>query len=197
MSKDFTRENVTANDVTVNEFIQQFTEVLEMNEKLVSSNEYMLWLEQFMSSRTGFLDDDWLYKSEEISKEDYARVEQLSCFISGIRSYAARNFIRLESDDDYDSHVFIKFNEIGYEIGTFSGQGTVAYCHRVDISTDKNFIDFNDIMTNKVPENVAIITEKLDAMANIAKEILKLGAPANAITSKIKSVLAEYVEGDE
>ena len=191
MSKDFTRENVTANDVTVNEFIQQFTEVLEMNEKLVSSNEYMLWLEQFMSSRTGFLDDDWLYKSEEISKEDYARVEQLSCFISGIRSYAARNFIRLESDDDYDSHVFIKFNEIGYEIGTFSGQGTVAYCHRVDISTDKNFIDFNDIVTNKKQDNVDSITDKLNELDSLVGDLLELGTPEDAILSRVSKSLSK------
>lgn len=191
MSKDFTRENVTANDVTVNEFFEQFIEALEMNEKLVSSNEYMLWLEQFMSSRTGFLDDDWLYKSEEISKEDYARVEQLSCFISGIRSYAARNFIRLESDDDYDSHVFIKFNEIGYEIGTFSGQGTVAYCHRVDISTDKNFIDFNDIVTNKKQDNVDSITDKLNELDSLVGDLLELGTPEDAILSRVSKSLSK------
>lgn len=191
MSKDFTRENVTANDVTVNEFFEQFIEALEMNEKLVSSNEYMLWLEQFMSSRTGFLDDDWLYKSEEISKEDYARVEQLSCFISGIRSYVARNFIRLESDDDYDSHVFIKFNEIGYEIGTFSGQGTVAYCHRVDISTDKNFIDFNDIVTNKKQDNVDSITDKLNELDSLVGDLLELGTPEDAILSRVSKSLSK------
>lgn len=190
MSKDFTRESVTANDVTVNEFFKQFIEALEMNEKLVSSNEYMLWLEQFMSSRTGFLDDDWLYKPEEISKEDYERVEQLSCFLSGIRSYAARNFIRLESDDDYDSHVFIKFNEIGYEIGTFSGQGTVAYCHRVDISTDKNFIDFNDIVTNKKQDNVDSITDKLNELDSLVSVLLELGTPEDAILSRVSKSLS-------
>lgn len=190
MSKDFTRESVTANDVTVNEFFKQFIEALEMNEKLVSSNEYMLWLEQFMSSRTGFLDDDWLYKPEEISKEDYERVEQLSCFLSGIRSYAARNFIRLESDDDYDSHVFIKFNEIGYEIGTFSGQGTVAYCHRVDISADKNFIDFNDIVTNKKQDNVDSITDKLNELDSLVSVLLELGTPEDAILSRVSKSLS-------
>lgn len=196
MSKDLERRSDVSIENLIKELHEQVSKATELTEKLVSNAEYMLWLEKFTTSNPEFTDDAWLYFPEEISKYDYEMVSMLQYFLDGIKRYAHTNYIPMEGDV-YDYHFSLKFNNIDYKIGAVSGQGTYTYCCRENISTDKRFIDFNDIMTNKVQDNVAIITEKLNAMANIAKEILNLGAPEDAITSKLETVFQEYFEGGE
>lgn len=197
MGKDSRQNNISSSDSNkfVNELIQQITQSQKLTKELVSNDNYIRWLEEFTSSRSGFLDNEWLYNPEGISPKNAEKIDQFQYFVSGIMDYANRNFIPYGYDGD--ESISIKFNGIGYDICRISGQGTYCGCHRTNITPDKHFIDFNDIISNKVQDNVAIITEKLDTIASIAKEILELGAPKHAISSRIKTVLHEYVKGGE
>jgi len=172
----------------INEVVADLILSQELPETLVSNTEYILWLENFTITNPSFGDDNWLYYPEKISKEDSKRVSELCSFFKGITQYADRNFIPF-CHNDYDTYTFIKFNNIGYKIGIISGQGSFAYCERVDISSNNVFIDFNDIINNKKQENVDYICEKLDSMSSIIEELLKIGVPAEVISTKVQNTL--------
>lgn len=174
----------------VNEVVAALVHSQEMAKRLVSNNEYILWLENFTIANPTFGDDTWIYYPDKLSKEDSERVDELCSFFNGIMEYADRNFMPV-CHDSYDTYAFIKFNNIGYKIGIMSGQGSFAYCERVEISSDNVFIDFNDIMTNKKQENVDYISKKLDSMSGIIEELLKLGVPAKTISAKVQTTLNE------
>lgn len=142
---DLTQEQ---QDELINEVVESWMRSRELVKTLISDPEYILWLENFTISNPAFEDDTWLYQSDEISKEDSERVDELNLFFEGIMECANHNFIPL-CYDEYGTYVFIKFNNIGYKIGQMVGQGSITYCERVDISSDSIFIDFNDIMNNK------------------------------------------------
>lgn len=184
--KDF-----TADEQFIQEVINRMLKDEELSKATVSNTDYVLWLEKFTESNPGFVDDQWQYSPDELSKEDSEKVDMLQYFLNGIRYYAYDNYIPMEGET-YDYHFFFKFNDIGYEIGSVSGQGTYTYCHREEISPDKHFIEFNDIMTNKVQDNVAVITEKLDILSSVVRGLLTLGAPEDRILSCVTKVLDEH-----
>ncbi len=187
--KDF-----TADKKFIQEFINRMLEDEERSKAAVSNTDYVLWLEKFTESYPGFVDDQWQYSPNELSKEDSEKVDMLQYFLSGIRYYAYDNYIPMEGEDLYDYHFFFKFNGIGYEIGSVSGQGTYTYCHREEISPDKHFIEFEDIMTNKVQDNVAAIKENLEVLNSVVRGLLALGAPEDRILSCVTKVLDEHAD---
>lgn len=158
----------------MNECIAALIRREELAKALISNTEYILWLENFTVVNPSFEEDSWLYYPEKISKEDSERVNELCCFFNGITKYADQNFIPVHYSD-FDTYVFVKFNNIGYKIGIISGQGSFAYCERVDISADNSFINFNDVINNKKQENVDYIREKLNSISSIIEELLKMG----------------------
>ena len=172
----------------VNEAAASLMHSQELVKTLISNTEYILWLENFTISNPAFEDDTWLYQSDEISKEDSERVDELNSFFEGIMEYADRNFIPL-CYNEYSTYIFIKFNNIGYRIGVMVGQGSVTYCERVDISSDNIFIDFDDIMNNKKQENVDYICERLDSISSIIQELLKVGVPEKIFFSMVQKAL--------
>ncbi len=185
--------NVTSErkEEILNQVIANLIHRQELAKTLVSNTEYILWLERFTSLNPVFKDDDWVYCSEEISEEDSIRVNELCSFFDGIAEYANRNFIPF-CNNDYDSYIFIKFNNIGYRIGIISGQGSFSYCERVGISSDNFFIDFDDIVNNKRQENVDYICEKLDSMSNIIKELLNVGVSEKVISKAVENAFEKY-----
>lgn len=186
------RKEISTVKEAVNKVLADLIRTQELEKELVSNTEYILWLENFTSTHTYWSDDTWLYCPEKISKEDYKRVEELHCFFNGIVDYAERNFIPTYNDEyGYDTYIFIQFNNVGYRIGEMIGQGTLAYCERVDISSDNVFIDFNDIIINKKQENVDDIEKKLDSMCKIIEELISMGVPAKSISKRVQNALDE------
>lgn len=175
----------------VNEVIEALIRSQERAKSIVADNEYMLWLEGFTTMHPYFSDDSWLYNREAISKEDMAKVEELCSFFNGITSYADRNYLPTYGED-YDISVFIKFNNNGYQIGIMSGQGSFTHCSRVDITPDKYFIDFNDIVANKKQEHVDSVTQKLSSISSMIAELLENGVPASAISATVKDAFKNH-----
>ncbi len=177
--------------------IREMIKGLEKSQKraktIVADNVYMLWLENFTNTIPIFSDDTWLYSPNELSKEDAEKVEELCSFFNGIAEYAERNFLPIYSKD-YTTYVCIKFNNIGYEIGWISGQGTYSYCERVEISSERFFIDFNDVIANKKQFHVDLVSESLDKISSLIEQLLSSGVPAKAITSRVNDIIGKYTK---
>ena len=121
---------------------------------LFYSYDYMNWLNKFTASNKGFSLEDFLYFPEKISKEDLDKVNNLGLFFEGIMEYADKNYI-YPSTYEYQSYYGIKdnVNEAYYKIGVIEGQGGSFFCDRVEPTSELDFIDFNDIMDDKIRDN--------------------------------------------
>lgn len=172
----------------INEVISAFESAQEKAKLIVSNNEYILWLESFTASHPRFTDDAWLYSPEEISKEDYAKVTDICSFFDGIIHYANKNYLRTYDECD-GQYVYIKFNNIGYNIGIRHGQGSYVYCKRVKISAEHFFIDFNDVMNDKEQDHVDFVNSEFYKMSLIIKGLLDLGVSETAICKIVESTI--------
>lgn len=193
MKKTFEDEVARKKDLEdgINEVIAGLIKSQERAKSIVADTSYMLWLENFTNSIPIFSDDSWLYHPDEISKEDAEKVNDLCSFFNGISAYAERNFLPIYSKD-YTSYVCIKFNNIGYEIGLVSGQGTYAYCQRVEVSSDRVFIDFNDIVANKKQTHVEQVTKTLDKISLLIEQLLICDIPVEAISTRIQDTINKF-----
>ena len=182
------RESAIEN--AVNEVLQELINSAEKAERLVSNTKYMLWLEEFTAKNHGFSDDSWLYNSEKLSAIDSENVHNLCSFFNGIAKYADNNFLPVYSEDAHESHVYIQFNGIGYEIGVVVGQGAYTYCQRLNIFSDKRFINFNDVVANKKQKNVDHINKQLNKLSASIHTLMDMGVPIKAITGTIEDALS-------
>ena len=169
---------------------RHYFDSIKKPKEIVSNSEYILWLEKFTEKYPSFSDDDWLYKEDEISKEDKMKVYDLQFFIKEIDDYAIRNYIAEQSDNlgFYNHYYLIKYNNIGYKISTIIGQDVVDSCERIDKITD-DFIDFQDIIDNKKPKSAYVIEDKFDELSVIIKELLELKASKRSIEDVVGKLL--------
>ena len=160
--------------------------------RLFSSYDYMNWLNSFTANTKGFSDEDFLYFPEKISKEDLDKVNNLGLFFEGIEKYADKNYI-YPTMYEYQSYYGIKdnANEVYYKIGVIEGQGGSFFCERVEPTNDQLFIDFNDIMDDKVRDNVKKIETDLDNMSNLISFIHENGVPLEAIKDTFDKTISE------
>ncbi len=195
MKNDYEARNTLAKDVSsgINDVIEGLIKSQERAKSIVADNVYMLWLEKFANIYPLFSDDTWLYKPDAIPKEDSENVAELCSFFNGLSAYAEKNFLPTYSED-YTSYICIKFNNVGYEIGLVSGQGTYAYCQKVDISSGRFFIDFNDIVADKKQPHVDEVDETLSKISNLIERLLISGVPVTAIYARINDTIDKYTE---
>lgn len=159
-------------------------------QEMFANSEYIDWLSHFTIENQNFSDDMWLYFPEKISKEDGSRVNDLCLMYEGIDKYASANYI-FPYHCDFGNFYKIKFNDVGFEIGTLSGQGTIFFCSRVSIEDEKEFIDFNDIINNKKSDNVTTIENSLSELSEHVISLSNNGVPLEAITNTLNSTLSK------
>lgn len=190
--------------------ITSFLERIKREEKekkeLVEKTDYIKWLESFTKKYPDFSDDTWLYKQDEISKEDYANVSKLSTFFSVISDFADKYYIAAHACDwGSGLSYFIKYNEIVYEIGTIVGQGAVSYCCVTDYDRnltavgDSIVINFEEIanpleITRVRAALVENQLERIDDLFNILANNKTLNIPIEAIIERSDKVLKELKE---
>ena len=159
---------------------------------IFSSYDYMNWLNSFTVDTKGFSDEDFLYFPEKISKDDLDKVNNLELFFEGIEKYADKNYI-YPTMYEYQSYYGVKdnANEVYYKIGVIEGQGGSFFCERVEPTNDQLFIDFNDIMDDKVRDNVKKIEADLDNMSNLVISLYNKGIPLEAIKETLDKTINE------
>lgn len=161
---------------------------------LVSNTKYILWLEHFTTKYPSFCSEQ-CFSPEELSDDDLENVDSLPLFLEGITNYASKNFlpitpITLGVNSGY--YVLIKFNGIGYMLSVKHIQVSYNYCSRVDISSDKNFIDFNDIMNSTKQKHVDFVLSKLNELSNLLNDMLASGVPESEISSVVDSAIEKH-----
>lgn len=159
---------------------------------LFSSYDYMNWLNRFTADTKGFSDEEYLYFPEKISKDDLDKVNNLGLFFEGIEKYADKNYI-YPTMYEYQSFYGVKdnVNEVYYKIGVIEGQGGSFFCERIEYTSEQPFIDFNDIMNDKVRDNVKEIGTDLDNMSNLVLSLYNKGVPLEAIKETLDKTISE------
>ena len=126
-------------------FFQLLKEKEEAEKQTISNYDYISWLEQFTQSYGVFSEDSWLYKKEELSDGNYAKVETLRLFFNAISNYCRKFHINIECQGELFENVHIKHNNVGYELGLVVDQGSYVYVHRETPQDDA--ICFDNIIT--------------------------------------------------
>lgn len=183
-----TPESKAAREEAYKEFIIKEKERSEKTNKLMSNTEYINWLYKFTQDKERFSDDDWLYYPERISKYDRDNVKDLGLFYEGVSNYAQQNHI-YPTPCDFGDFYKIKFNDFGFEIGIMIGQGTVFFFNKSILENEKEFIDFNDIMTGKKQDNVDYINATLDSLSNMVVNAYESGVPIVAIINTLDNTI--------
>jgi len=168
--------------------VQQEAENIKI-QAIFSNNNYINWLESFTVEHQSFSDDDWLYCPEIISQEDRENVTNLRLFYEGIERYAKDNYI-YPPECDYGGYYNIKFENCGYEIGMLEGQGTIVFfCNRKEFNKDLEYIEFEDIASNKKRNTTDIIAQQLEDLSNAVLELYKNGVPLDALVETLDTTL--------
>ena len=121
----------------------------EKTNRIIYSDCYLLWIEQFTLKNPCFSSDILLYSQEGITDEETDMIGDLHFLYEIIEDYANRN--TLPAFNCYHGQYYkISYNNICYKIGVISGQGTHFFTRRVNTENKDNFIDFNIIMKERV-----------------------------------------------
>ena len=160
---------------------EKIRKINEQKKEILSSPDYMLWLQDFIAREGVFCDDDMLYSFIDISDTDKKQIEKLGLLYEIIESYASKNYIYPQVGNT-NCYFRLKYEDVGYKIGVIPRQGTTFYCEREDINKEEAYIDFNDIVNNYEYESTKIIKEQLDDFANSIISLYEKGIPFEAIT---------------
>ena len=154
----------------IERYIAEQKEKDEKIKNIMSNIAYIEWLKQFTQDKEGFSDDDWLYFPEKINESDRENVKNLCLLYEGIDKYSQQKHI-YPIPCEFGNFYRVKLNGFGFEIGILVGQGTVFFFNKASLEDDKEFIDFNDIMTRKKQDNVDQInsTFKKEAQPKVRK----------------------------
>lgn len=181
------------------EYMEKFWKEIEERERqkkeLVEKTDYIKWLENFTKEHPSFSDDTWLYRQDEISKEDYANVCKISRFFSAIERYADKNYI---SGIPYcrGQYYSIEYNGKVYEIGTIIGQGAVSFCNTEDVDKEATVIKFEELANPSGATRVrtALIENQLKRINDLFNNLVNnknLNIPIEAIIARSEKVLTE------
>ena len=153
-------------------FFEKMSQKEAEKKALVSSFDYISWLEAFTQTYESFADDSWLYQTDEIEEADNQNVGKLSLFFKSLSEYCRRYYISVACDDAYEAErIHIKHNGVGYHFGLVTGQGAHVYVKREIPESDA--IEFGDIVENVEPQN---FEAKKDAMAKLELLVLEMKA---------------------
>lgn len=131
--------------------------------RIVYSDYYLSWLEQFTLKNHCFSDDILLYSQDEISDEERDMILDLHLLYIIIDDYADSNNLFAFNCND-GQYYKICYNDVYYKIGVISGQSTHFFARMVSTEDKDNFIDFNIIMKERISHDCA----------NKKKKILKI-----------------------
>lgn len=165
----------------------------ENKKKILSNNDYINWIIDFIKIHGDFSDEDWLYSEENLSEGDEENVKNLSLFFDVINEYAERNYI-YPTSTRFNVTYCIKYNDYGLEVGISPGQGCICYCNKVEIDDESTFIDFNDVLTNKKQPQVDYIEGELHHVSQSIINAHQNGVPLVAIEKAVRNTINSLKE---
>lgn len=166
----------------------QKNKIDEEKNEIFSNTNYLKWLETFTKEHQSFVDSDWLYSSEKISKEDNENVSKLHLLYEGIELYAKNHHI-YPINCNFWYYYNIKLDNICYEIGVLTGKRTIFICNRMPLQINIQYIDFNDIINDKKKDNNNIITQQLKELSDKVLELYNKDVPLTDIKETFNHTL--------
>ena len=142
-------------------------------EKILESEEYLDWLEEYTEIKEKFTSDD--------SNDE--NVQSLEALYLLVEEYAEENYI-FPSKTSFGNYYTVKYNGINYNIGYMAGQGIFFYCER---TTEENLLDFKDILKGKKQPRAELIKLKLNKLTLLVSE-LSLTFPEEKLVREVSKV---------
>lgn len=165
----------------------------EITRNIIKNNDYINWLEEFIANNKSFSDSHLLGYPDDTTMFEEKNISKLTNFYDVIEMYAEKNYI-YPSKDDIGKHYNIKYNNIGYEIGTANVLGgSVHWVRKHELSTDKqdDFIDFKDIQENKITKearNTKKYLTNLETFLNLLVEDVPVEAIEKTTNAWVKAL---------
>lgn len=197
--KDKKEEYVDIGDVFKNKDTKKMEEFLNfigdqekkkdgLRKELVSNYDYIKWIEEFTFKFGSFENDVYPEYSELVSSQDVENISYLQYFYEAIDKYADKNFIS-PYNDEFCSYYKIQFNDLGYEIGIWFGQGSGFFCNKVDIKDEKEFINFDNIVNNVNVLNAEGLNKQLDKLSNMLVLLYEKGISKDIMMNCVYNTL--------
>ena len=169
---------------SANDNLERFFEKMGKRElekkELLSSHDYILWLEKFTSQYESFSDESWLYRPEEISESDSKNVEKLELFLEILSEYCHKYYIDTTSHEMYVAEcINIKHNGIGYQVALVVGQGGYV-CVKRKVPED-GAIEFDDVLNDTMPEGFEDKKALLTKFEQIVTELKTKKVPTSIL----------------
>lgn len=156
--------------------------------KMFSDSSYVDWLLNFTLKYSKFKDTEWVYYPDNISPEDYKRVNDMDLFYYGIKKYADENH-RYPITTGSGIFYRIKYNDVGFTIGIIGGLNVEYICSREELDPEKNYIDLSYIINNKKCEDVDFIEKQLSVFSNVIVALRASGVPIESMFKTFNSTI--------
>ena len=161
LKERFQREDL--NELNISEQFPQLYDELKRQEEakmgLLQDDNYINWMIDFSHSKNRFYD---VMRGCILQEEDKKQLNKLGLFVDGIMDYAE------EKNIDYNVYKYgysckIKYNNVGFEVGTIQGTGPNYYAQKVKRVNNIDFIDYDEIIAytkDKSKKKVKVLTLK-------------------------------------
>ena len=146
--------------------------------------EFIVWLNGFSLKHSSF-DNHFFERCKELSKNDVCNICDLEMLFYKVRDYAKDNYLDCVKVDNREAY-FIYFEDFSYEI---SKDDNNFYCAAVPKYMGYDFIDFNNVITDKRLEYSYVIDEKLNMLASMVDVLYRFGIPLSAIKDKVDNTV--------
>lgn len=142
---------------SIDNYIDNYINNLENKRKLVSSKEYLDWLENF-SKKGPFNDEDISY-NDEIDVIDKENGKIISYFASYIYSEAQiQSVFEEKQEGEFDEERFIfMYNDNFYEIWTIFGQGSITGINKIEKPDNDNYVILGRDLTEEEKKDKELI----------------------------------------
>ena len=175
--------NVERYNQRQNKLIEEAKRKESIKKDMKNSPKYIDWLINFTKENPIFSDDDWNYHEEDLSKEDYQRVRDLSLLFAVVDDFANRNYLSSEADEWGESYNINK-DDVYLTIGFNAGQGTSFYCERTEPKNGS--INFYSIMNKNLPMRTEFVDTKLKELSDELKTLMvQLNVPVSSVEEMV------------
>lgn len=156
--------------------------------EMFSDSSYVDWLLNFTLKYSKFKDTEWMYYPDNISPEDYKRVNDMDLFYYGIKKYADENH-RYPITTGSGIFYRIKYNDVGFTIGIVGGLNVEYICSREELDPEKSYIDLSYIINNKKCEDVDFIDAQMKSLSNLIITLHQSGVPIESMESTFVEII--------
>ena len=154
-------------------YIEKEKILKKRKEKILKSEDYLDWLEEYTEIKEKFTSDD--------SNDE--NVQSLEALYLVIEEYGEENYI-FPSKTPFGCYYTVKYKDTNYNIGYMTGQGIFFYCEKTN---EESQINFKDILEGKKQLSAELIKLKLNKL-NILINELSITLPEEYLKREITKV---------